>query len=388
VLRFARQVGVPFGLHLLALAAVYALSPWRPAFDDGFHIQDGIRWMHEARLNSDGLFLRVPLWPVMLGSSFQLFGVRAGLMFVQALVVLGAIVCFARYQASGARRDESPPAWIFALPLFAFVLSPQLVLYSRHAVNELWIGLLAMGVMLCGARLGAARAFWLGAIVAAAGMTKLVAFALAAPAALFLLRSGPRRLRNAAWCLGGFVLVAGPLFALHVAQHGSLLLDNTGAYQLSIFTLPEWQSFEGAEARQAAGMSSFWELIRSNPLGYLGDFVVRSLEWPLRPASADFASFFPGYPRLPIRIADEAVFLGLGWLAALGTDRRSAPIWLFVVAVWLASCFPSHTPYTPKLMLLFPWLLLAPTGLMRLEGAWRAGRALPSAPSEEAGRAR
>lgn len=388
MLRSALWIGIPFALHLCAVALLYALSPWRPAFDDVFHIQDGVRWMQDARLNSDGLFLRVPLWPVMLGSSFSLFGVRPGLFVLQALVVLGSILCFVRYHSLFAERARSTPAWVFALPLLIFVLSPQLVLYARHAVNELWIGTLTMAVVLCGSRVGSARSFCLGALVAAAAMTKLVALALAAPAALLLFRSGPRRLRNAAWSLAGLSLVGAPLLALHFAQHGSLLLDNTGAYQLSVFTLPEWRSFDGAEARYAAGMSSFWELIRSDPLAYLDGFLGRSLEWPLHPSSADFASFFPGYPRLPIRLADEAVFLLLGALAAIGTTRRSAPIWLFVAAVWLASCFPTHTPYTPKLMLLFPWLLLAPGGLEKLNAWGRARRVLSSTPHPEAARAR
>jgi len=169
-------------------------------------------------------------------------------------------------------------------------------------------------------------------------------------------------------CLAGFAGVALPLLALHVHQHGIWLLDNTGAYQLSVFTLREWRSFDGPEARHAAGMSSFVELIRNEPLLYLRDFAGRSIEWLLHPSSADFASFFPGYPGWPLRVLDEFVFAAFGILAVIGTRRGDAAIWSFVVVVWLASTFPTHTPYTPKLMLLFPWLLLAPAGLAKLAG--------------------
>ena len=378
-MRAAVWIGALFALHLAALAAVYALLPWHLAFDDAFHIQDGLLFARSFSLRDDGLFLRVPLWPIVLGTSFSIFGMRAGLFVLQATIVLTSIVCFWRYRGREARMPFERPE---ALLVGAFVLSPQLLLYSRHAVNELWIGLLAMGVMLLCKRLDATRCLLLGAVVAAAGMTKIVAFALAAPVAVCLLRAEAPRLRKVAWCLGGAALVFLPLLGLHWAERGIWLLDNTGAYQLSTLSLAEWRGIDGAAARQAAGMASFWEAITSQPLAYAQGFAERAVTWLLRPSSADFASFFPSYPRLPIRIADEALFLGFGALAALGTTRREAPIWLFVAAVWLASTFPSHTPYTPRLIVLFPWLLLAPAGLQRLLAAWRGSLSAETARAE------
>ena len=362
--------GVPFAIHIAALAAVYALSPWRPAFDDAFHIPDGIRWMQEATLPADGLFLRAPLWPIVLGTHFSAFGVRTGLFLLQAWIVLASIVGFLAYseRAKGARSSGRTRGSIYpwVIPLGLFAISPQLVLYSRHAVNELWIGLLAVGVMLLGQRLNGPRAAAMGAAVAAAGMTKIVGFSLIAPALCTLALLPKSRLRFAGLFALGFVAIAGPLYALHVSQHGTWLLDNTGAYQLSNFTLREWRQIDGAEPRYAAGLASGWDFMRADPGGYLASFLNRSVLWIARPSSADFASFFPNYPHTLVRVADGFVFLSLGLLAAMGTTRRNAPIWLFVLAIWLASSFPLHTPYTPKLILLFPWLLLAPGGITRL----------------------
>ena len=102
-LRSTLWLGGAFASYLCALAILYALSPWQPAFDDAFHIQDGLRWTHEGRLDTDGLFLRVPFWPVLLGTTFSALGVRTGLMVLQAGVVLASIACFGLYTGAWKR---------------------------------------------------------------------------------------------------------------------------------------------------------------------------------------------------------------------------------------------------------------------------------------------
>jgi hypothetical protein len=105
--------------------------------------------------------------------------------------------------------------------------------------------------------------------------------------------------------------------------------------------------------------------------------------WLARPASADFALFVPGFPTAVVGVWEHAVFWGLLGLAALGTTRASTPIWIFMLAVPLACAFPPHVPFVPKLMPLFPALLLAPQGVLRL---LRPRRSISASTSEVAGR--
>ena len=69
-----------------------------------------------------------------------------------------------------------------------FLLSPQILLYSRQTVNELWIGLLTMAVMLLGERRGARAALPMGVLVGLAACTKPVAGLTGLVAAGYALR--------------------------------------------------------------------------------------------------------------------------------------------------------------------------------------------------------
>jgi len=55
-------------------------------------------------------------------------------------------------------------------------------------------------------------------------------------------------------------------------------------------------------------------------------------------------------------------------LAVLGTTARTAPIWIFLAALPILCAFPAHVPFTPKIIPVFPCLLLAPLGLSRALG--------------------
>jgi hypothetical protein len=113
-------------------------------------------------------------------------------------------------------------------------------------------------------------------------------------------------------------------------------------------------------------MADFRQAFSEDPAAYLGGFVRRFGGWIARPASADFVRFYPDYPHEGLRVWDTFVFATLALSALLGTDRRNASIWVFVLAIVVGCTFPLHTPFTPKVTLIYPFLLLAPYGLARV----------------------
>ena len=347
--------------------------PWRIGFDDADHISAGLLWAEHGRLSDDGPFLRVPLWPMLLGTFFRPFGIAAGLFLVQSSVVLATLVLYLQYTAP--LRGRARPSVIY-LPAAVFVLSPQVLLYTRHAVNEPFVGLLTVAVMFAGLKTSIRRAVGLGALCGLAAMTKIAAAALAVPALAMTTRSKATASRAAplAWFALGLTLVVAPIVSLHVAQRGWVPIDTTAAFDLSRYEPPEWWALGDPIQRYEAGMADFRQTFSRDPAAYLGGFVLRLGGWILRPASADFARFYPDYPHGALRAWDTVVFFALGLAAILGTDRRNAAIWVFVLAVVVGCTFPRHTPFTPKAMLIFPFLLLAPYGLVRLRPRRSPGR--------------
>lgn len=352
--------------------------PWRVGFDDADHISAALRWAESWRLSDDGPFLRVPFWPMLLGTFFRIFGVKVGLFLVQASVVLGTLILYFLYTAP--LRKHAHPAAIY-LPPAVFVLSPQVLLYTRHAVNEPFVGLLAAAVMLVGRKASLGRGFVVGVLCGLASMTKIASAALVVPALAVALRSRAVAFRalTLAWFTLGLAVVIAPIVALHVAQRGWVPIDTTAAFDLSRYEPPEWWALGDQIERYEAGMADFRETISKDPVVYLSGFVRRLGSWILRPSSTDFARFYPDYPHGLLRVWDTVVFAVLGLAAVLGTDRRNAPIWVFILTIVVGCTFPRHTPFTPKVILIFTFLLLAPYGLARL--AQRLSRAAqPSAP--------
>ena len=74
----------------------------------------------------------------------------------------------------------------------------------------------------------------------------------------------------------------------------------------------------------------------------------------------------PGFPAGTVGFWEHAVLWSLVLLAAFGTTTRTAPIWIFLAAIPVLCAFPVHVPFTPKIVPIFPCLLLAPLGLARV----------------------
>jgi hypothetical protein len=361
----AAAVLCAFGVYALARAWIASEVPWRRAFDDFFFLPETFRWLGGGHLGEDATFARVPLWHLMLGAHFAVFAGYA-LVVLQGWIVLATIAVYAAWV--GARAGLA--RW---LPLVVFLLSPQILLYSRQAVNELWIGLLTIAVMLLGERRGARAALPMGVLVGLAACTKPAAGLGAVIALGYALRDGAPRALPLARLGIGVALVALPLLGFGVWLRGGWLVDNTTAFNLSGMSLEAWRALPDAAARQAAGMARFYEIFAGDPLGYLAAASVRAAAWLVRPSSLDLGRFYPDYPLAWVGAADAVAFALLAALALLGTTRRHAFVWL-LVAGWIAACsFPLFTPRSPKIVLLFPLLLLAERGVARL-AVWRADR--------------
>jgi hypothetical protein len=358
-----------FAVYALARAWVAHAVPWRRAFDDFFFLPETFRWLAGGRLGEDATFARVPLWHLMLGSHFAVFRGYA-LIMLQGWIVLATIAVYAAWVGPRAARIR----W---LPLFVFLLSPQILLYSRQAVNELWIGLLTIAVMLLGERRGARAALPMGVLVGLAACTKPAAGLNALIALGYALRDRSPRAPALARLALGVALVSLPLLAIAVWLRGGWLVDNTTAFNLSGMPLEAWRALPDAAARQAAGLARFREVFAADPLGYLAAAGVRGVTWLVRPSSLDLGMFYSEYPLPWLGAADVAAFAILTLLALLGTTRRDAFVWL-LVAGWTAACaFPLFTPRSPKVVLLFPLLLLAERGVARM-GARRLDRMQPA----------
>ena len=240
-------------LYAIVRVGVAMLVPWQMAFDDFFYIPETRRWMAAGGLGDDGVFRRVPLWNLILGAHFTIFGVRIGILVLQAWVVAAA-TALGFWAVRSSKSDRSIAGYV---PLLAFVLSPQLVLYARQAVNELFIGLLVMGVMALGTRPTARRAVCMGALVGLAAMTKLVAALALVVAAGYLVAERKRLpLRASLPCLAaGFLAASVPLALFAMVSRDSLLLDNTAAYSLGGVALEEWKALADPVARYQEGMA-------------------------------------------------------------------------------------------------------------------------------------
>jgi hypothetical protein len=363
-LRITAGVCGAFLFYALARALVASAWPWQRAFDDFFFLPETLRWIAGGALGSDATFARVPLWHLLLGAHLRVFG-HAGLLVLQAWIVLATCIGY-------GLRVGACAGWISWIPLWIFLASPQILLYSRQGVNELFVGLLTLGVLGLGEWRGARAALAMGVLVGLATCTKLSACLLGLVACGYALREGRGAGQAFARLALGFALVSVPLLGFAAAQRGSWLIDNTTAFNLSGMTLDEWRALPDAATRQAAGMERWWQAFSGAPAGYLLGASRRALDWLVTPSSADFELFYPEYPLAWIRVADTAAFAALTSLALLGTSRRNAFAWL-VYAGWTAACaFPQFTPRSPKVILLFAALLPAAHGIARISGRIRS----------------
>ncbi|HVN38787.1 MAG TPA: hypothetical protein VMW19_11530 [Myxococcota bacterium] len=361
-----------FALYAAARVWLSDAFPWHRAFDDDFFLPETFRWIGgKGYLGEKATFARVPVWHWLLGAHFEVFR-SYGLVVLQAWIVLGAIALYAAWVGAG----RGLARW---LPLLVFALSPQILLYSRQGVNELWIGLLTLGVMLLGERLGAAAALPMGALAGLALCTKPAAGLIAVAAAGYALRGAPRPAAALARVAIGAALVAVPILAWTAWERGSWLLDNTTAFNLSGMSVQEWRALPDAATREAVGLARFREAFAADPRGYLTAAAARAVRWLVRPSTLDLSHFYPDYPKAWLGAGDAVAFALLAALAVVGTRRRDAFLWS-MAAAWTAACaFPYFTPRSPKIVLLFPMLLLAERGVVRL-AAWRErAPALPAA---------
>ncbi|MEZ4218085.1 MAG: hypothetical protein R3E88_16485 [Myxococcota bacterium] len=401
----ARAAGalVPFALWAAAIAVVSAAAPYRPALDDPelLHLARSLAEHHA--LATDGPFLRVPLWQLLLGAGFAVAPERAAVLGLQAAcVALAFASANARRRASWPRADEAPGVRARIAVFGALALSPQLVLYARHTPTEIALGALALAAAALApraepvlasrdtsapdaarasraARSLAPRFLALGAVVGAAAMTKAAGAALAIPAAVWALRArGAERFaaRVAAPLAAGALAVVVPLAALALAQRGAPL-DDTSAFNLGALDVDAWLAAGAPPARSAAALESFRAILLADPLGYLGGALERAVEWLLLPSSLELRLWIPEYPALVVEVLDVAAFFGIATLAVLGTTRASAPEWILPLALWLACAFPQKTPHTPKVTVAIALAPLAARGLASLGRSARtaAGRA-------------
>ena len=353
-------------LFLAAFAARIGLLPVVPGFDDFEYLRAASLWQQTGRLEGDGIFVRVPLWPLLLGLLSQLFRPGTAIALVQIASVLMTLALALEF-ARRASAERALSLSVVAAPVLLFASSPQVVLYAAHAVNELWIGALAATLLFLGVARPRGSALALGGTCGAATMTKLSMGVLAVPALVFAWRgNSQRRAARIALLALGFALVVIPLLALHTAQRPGLPLDNTSAFTLGEYTPQEWIALGDPVERRDAAMDSFRARLAGDPLGYAGAAARRLGRWITRPATADFALFTPGFPKRIFGIWEHAVLAILLVLALIGTTARSAPIWIFIVAIPVLCAFPVHVPFTPKIIPLFPCLLLAPLGLARV----------------------
>ena len=369
-------------LFLAAFAALISGTPWYPGFDDAEHVSAALYWREHLRLTTAGPFVRVPLWQMLLGTLFMWLPPGLAVALLQCAIVLAAIALCLR---GLARLPEPRPLPLLAAaPVFVFALSPQALLYARHPVNEPWVGLLAMGVLSLGVAGGRGRAFGMGLLCGLAVMTKLMAGALLVSAAGFAGRAPRERRAHALALLAlGTAVAAGPFLALHALERPGTPLDDTSAFTLSRYTPQQWVALGSPAERQRAGMAEFRAHFGADPAGHVAGAFRRLANWLVRPATADFALFVPGFPTAAIGVWEHAVFWGLLGLAVLGTSAATAPIWMFILAIPLACAFPPHVPFVPKLMALYPALWLAPHGVLRL---LRPRRSISASTSEVAGR--
>lgn len=353
-------------LFLGAFALRVAWLPVVPGFDDAEHLRAAVAWQQTGRLTTDGPFIRVPLWPALLGTLSHVFRPGTAVLVVQLVsvfVTLGLAIAFSRRVSA----QRPLPLAAVAVPVLLFATSPQLFLYAAHAVNELWIGMLAAVVLFLGTMRERRGIGALGAACGAAAMTKLSMGFLSVPALWFSWPGEPRRRAARLARLGlGAALVVVPLVVLHAVQRPGLPLDNTSAFTLGEYTPQEWLALGDPRERREAALANFWGNLAGNPTGYARDAVHRLGRWITRPASADFALYVPGFPKRAVGIWESSVLGILLVLAVLGTTRHTAPIWIFVAAIPLLCAFPVHVPFTPKIIPIFPCVLLAPLGLARL----------------------
>lgn len=353
-------------IFLVAFALYAARFPYLPGFDDAEHVAAALVWRDELRLGTSGLFVRVPLWQVLLGTLFQLARPLLAIPALQVSCVLATLAACGVFVRHASRTTPISTAALVP-PLLAFALAPQTLLYARHPVNELWIGALAAWVLALG--VARPRGAWLasGLAVGAAAMTKLSMGLLLLPALIFAWRGDLlSRSRRLACVALGAALVMGPCVALHQLQRGQLPLDNTSAYTLGEYMPDAWIQLGDHAERQRAGMQSFRRQLTEDPLGFAGAAIKRLGRWLSRPASADFALFVPGFPKRAVGLWEHAILWSLLALAVAGTTRNTAPIWIFVLALPVLCSLPVHVPFVPKILPIFPGLLLAPLGLARL----------------------
>lgn len=353
----------PFALWAVALAAVSASFPYRPALDDPENLHLARSVAESAQLASDGPFVRVPLWQLLLGGALAIAPERAGVVGLQA-----GFVALALFAASlqCARAGVSARATLAVL--CAVALSPQLVLYARHTPNELALGALALCVGALAPLASARGAFALGAAVGMAAMIKFAGASLALPAAVFAWRARARdgfaRALALPLAAGAFAVVA-PIALLALAQRGAPL-DDTSAFNLGSLEIEEWLAHGSSGARSAAALATFRAAFAADPPAYLAGAAARAADWLLQPSSLELRLWIPEYPALAVELLDGLAFFAVATLAVLGTSRASWPAWILPLALVAACCFPQKTPHSPKVTVLVALLALAARGLASL----------------------
>jgi len=350
-------VALPLGAYALALFMISAAVPYAPALDDPEWGTLARYFAAHGELDPGGLFRRVPLWQILLGSGVALIGERAAVVGLQALCV-AAVLGGLAWRAKRGLASERATLGV----ALAFALSPQALLYSRHAATELAIGALACGIWLLASQTTLRAAAWAGAAAGAATMIKLAALVAGLTGVLLVLQVRDRRASRLAAFAAGFALVVIPLVVLAVAQRG-WPLDDTSSFNLSRLDQDTWLAAGSVAIRNELALESFRSAWGEGAGAYLAAAAGRAGGWLMRPSSLDLLTWIPSYPALWVELGDHVLFFGGLTLALLGTTRSSWPLWLLPIAFWLACSFPLKTPYSPKVAALIPLLLLAPLGI-------------------------
>jgi hypothetical protein len=350
-------VALPFAAYAIGLAALSAAVPYRPALDDPELLTLARHIAEHGSLDPDGLFRRVPLWQLLLGAGVAGIGERAAVVGLQVASVLGILWALAVRAQAGAASQAATLA-----VALAFALSPQALLYSRHAANELFIGALALATLLLVERASVRRAAVAGAVVGAAVMTKLAAGVLVLPAVWGLTRGRAAIAPRLGAFAAGLAALALPLAWLAIAQRG-WPLDDTSSFNLGTLDQQAWLAAGSVAERNRLALESFRAVWDAGPLAYGVAAAGRAVGWLGRPSSLDLLSWIPEYPALIVELGDQLVFFGVLVLAVLGTRRATLHTWVLPLALWTACSLPLKTPYSPRVAALVCLLLLAPSGI-------------------------
>lgn len=346
---------------------------------------------------------REPLYPLLLGTAFRLFGEGYRVTLVLNCL-LGALVVWALWRAAREVFDERV-AWTAALVAASY---PQFIYYCAQPVREtlmVLLGVVSVWALWRASKAGDLAAAAAGAAAALAALTStqfLVFSAAGAPAALLWLgRAQPRRAaRTTAVFLAAFVALYGLWPLRNYRAFGTWVLGSTAAaggvfyiYQLVpqelggtpaeseiIANDPVWQAsgaIKDPVRRQQYFWREGWKLVRARPAHFARLFAWRLLwdQWRPTPRERAYSHSY--------RLLWWASLLTDGWIIPLGFSAllffRLRPDALAVIPLYLVSLGVVTAPLLTIMryrLPSMPWLILGAAALLvALRDRLRAAKA-------------